>query len=237
MKVVIDLPSMKKAISNVRKFVSETHITIEDGCLVVREMSLDKVAFYEAIIEDVEFDDETFELFVNAEHFSKVLKSLGKSKQVKLDYDQGKLTITGDGKKKFQIPVYEDNEEGQKLPDLKPTLMAQIPSGKLADIVSSVQATNKNIQGVLFEYDGKKLTVKGAIDSYKYEEEVEEFATNSTTTTSTRQNIGWLSTITECLVNEVVQFNYGQDYPLTIIDKGTDKIRQRFIIAPRIDND
>jgi len=236
MKVTVELASLKKAIDNVSKFVGETHIVLVNDELIFREISSDSVAYYEAIIKDVAYDKPGFDVFINATHFGRLLKSLGKAEQVTLDYSKGKLVITGDANtKSFQIPVYVDDIEPKLVPDFDQTIKGKILAGKLCEIMSSVQAANKDMSTLIFEMKDKVMTVSSSTDAYKYTETIDEFTTDDTVDETIMCNVGWLTTVSDCLINDTVRFEYSKDKPTVIIDEGSDKIRQRFVLAPRIE--
>jgi hypothetical protein len=231
MKFTIDLSSIKVAINNVKSFTSETHIKLEKKMLVIKEMSLDSSAFYQATIKGVEVEGEgDFDVFINAEHLGRILKSMGKAETATFEYNKGILTVES-GKKKFEIPVYDDASQNKPIPKVPVKLLGRISSGKLSNIVDSAEVLSKYVNSISFKVENKELNVDCSKDNYKYKETIAEFETDSDETVEASYAIKWLNSIADCLNSDTVEFGFSNDSPLVIVDSDDEKIKQRFILA------
>lgn len=238
MKLTSDLEQLKALISNASNFVSELNVTAEDGFLTVREITPDTSTMYEGSIEDVDIDGETFNVLINAQHFHKILKALGKANKVELQYDDGILNISSpNAKKKFTMPIYGDPRKKRDLPNIPTKLSGLISTKTLGDVLSAAKATHKDIPSIRFTHKNGELSVSSKYDNYSYNETIIDFEMGEKKEdASSMYGVEKLQQIVGSLLGKSVKIEMGDDKPLIVYDEDNEYVKQKFILAMRIDN-
>lgn len=182
---------------------------------------------------------DDFQISVNLEHFSDVLKRCDQKSQLILNIDENsnKLTITSKGKneKKFELSLIDFNDSNlQKVPSLE--FPAKIISSS-ANLTNTINDLNFLENGIEFKVDNSKFSLSGKTNSMSGNIEMNEnikIKTESEDKISCKYSIEYLKKFIKAdkLVNNV-EMSFNSDYPLKIEYKIVDSLLLGFILAPR----
>ena len=182
---------------------------------------------------------EDFQISLNLEHFSDVLKRCDDRGKLILSTDEGmnKLNIVSDSKnkKEFELSLIDFTDDNlQKVPSLEFPLKIIASSSSFTNAVNDLSFLENGVSfsvsdEKIFSLEGKTNTMSGKID---FLEDVD--VKNEKGKLSCRYSIEYLKKFIKAdkMVN-TVEMGFGEDYPLKIEYKLVDSMLLGFILAPR----
>tara|TARA_Y100000294_G_scaffold167862_1_gene177460 strand:- start:312 stop:1055 length:744 start_codon:yes stop_codon:yes gene_type:complete len=182
------------------------------------------------------------EIAINLNNFKQILRRIKPNDMLTLELDENKLKITlkGDTKRTFSLPIIELDEREQKIPDLSFNTQIKINSITFNEAVEDADII---AESVLLMAEAEKFMINAEGDLSKASIEIKKSDSTSINTTSTDQikakySIEYLKKmiVASKLCDDVI-INFSKDYPLKLEYKVIDKLMMNFILAPRVEND
>ena len=182
---------------------------------------------------------EDFQISLNLEHFSDVLKRCDSKSKLILEVDEqsNKLTITSKGKneKKFELSLIDFNDTNlQKVPTLE--FPAKVITSS-ANLTNAINDLNFLENGIEFKINSDKFSLSGKTNSMSGNIELSEnvkIKQENPDTLKCKYSIEYLKKFIKAdkIVNNV-EISFNNDYPLKIEYKIVDSLLLGFILAPR----
>lgn len=234
---------LKEPIANIKSLINEANIKITKDKLVITEMDNANVAMviFELLSSScVEWDvRKGFVLGLNLNNFYSVLQTAKKDDLIVLkrkeDYKLG-IELKGKSTREFEIPILDLDLKEQKEPELKFTSTIKMLTEELNDQIEGASAV---AEGVFFTSDKDKFIVHAEGDLSKFSTENKDdgdlVRVETDKKTESRYSIEYLKNITNAKkISEEVKIEYGNNYPLRLTYIEVDRLRLKWIIAPRI---
>ncbi len=249
MKLSLAEPKLlKESISIISELVNEARFKINSQGIELVAMDPANVAmviFKLLSSSFVEYDvkGET-EIAINLTNLKQILRRVGGSDVIIIELGQSnKLTITlkGNTKRTFQIPIIELEEKEQRVPELDFPVEIRTKSSLLND---SIEDADIVAESVNFIAEKTRFTVSAEGDLNKAEIEIEagdntkiEMKGNEEMIKA-KYSIEYLKKmISGSKLSEDVVIKFNKDYPLKLEYVLMDKLLLSFILAPRVEND
>jgi len=182
---------------------------------------------------------DDFQISLNLEHFSDVLKRCDSKSKLILEVDENsnKLTITSKGKneKMFELSLIDFNDTNlQKVPGLE--FPAKIVTSS-ANLTNAINDLNFLENGIQFALKAGKFLMSGKTNSMSGNIEMNENVTvkqENPDNLACKYSIEYLKKFIKAdkIVNNV-EMSFNNDYPLKIEYKIVDSLLLGFILAPR----
>lgn len=183
---------------------------------------------------------ETVTLSVNLNDLKGVFRRIKPQDTMTLEMAENKLKVTlkGASKREFYLPLLDNDEREQKIPNLNFTAVVQTSSDALIDAIDDADIIGES---VAFGADKEAFTVSSSSDLSKAVIELladENTKIKSAEGVRSKYSIEYLKKMVPAgkLVPRV-EVSFSKDYPLKIDYKLIDKMELAFILAPRVDND
>ncbi|PIN72380.1 proliferating cell nuclear antigen (pcna) [Candidatus Woesearchaeota archaeon CG10_big_fil_rev_8_21_14_0_10_45_5] len=246
MKLALAEPKyLKDSISIISELVNEARMKITSDCIEIIAMdpaNVAMVAFKLLSSAFVEYDiEKPTELGINLSNLKQILKRAGSNETMIIETAENRLKITLDGntKRTFLIPLIDLEEKEQKVPELKFTAKIKTSSSTLS---SSIEDADIVAESVTFAVEPQRFIISAEGDLSKAQVEIK--ASESTKielkgeAVKARYSIEYLKKMmTASKLCENVSISMSNDYPLKLEYAETDKLMIAFILAPRIEND
>jgi proliferating cell nuclear antigen len=247
MKLTLAEPKyLKESITIISDLVNEARfkITTEGIELVAMDpanvamvmFNLFSSSFTEYIIK------KDMEIAINLSNLKQILRRVGTNDMLTLEVTEEnklKITIQGNSKRTFSIPLIEIDEKPQKIPDLKfgvkITTQASILNNAIEDVDIVAEAVtflaDKNFI-VQAEGDLSKAKIEIPVDEHtKLEKEGAD-------PIKAKYSIEYMKKIISASkISDTVDLSFNKDYPLKVEYKIVDRVALSFILAPRVEND
>ncbi len=250
MRLVLAEPRfLKDSVNILSDLVSDVRIKLDPDKLEIIAMDPANVAMIVFRLLNsafVEYDIKGMEVIsVNLESLKHVLSRAKPSDSLVLELDEEKnrlkIGLKGETKRNFNLGLIDIHEKDQKIPDLQFAGSVELNNVVFneaiddMDIVSdsvslSVNGGNFLIEAVGTTNDAKVEVRKSDDTSIVLDGEKEEI--------KSKYSITYLKKILKGgKLTDKVSLKFGQDYPLQIEYKVTDKLHLMTLLAPRVSND
>ena len=248
MKLVLAEPRLlKEGVNIISELVSDVKIKLDSNNLEIIAMDPANVAmvvFKLLSSAFVEYEVENEESFsINLDILKQVLGRAKPSDNVVMEIDDSKnrlsVKLIGDTNRNFNISLIDLQDKSQKVPDLNFGANAELLSHFFNDAIEDVSIASDSIALVA---DGDSFVVEssGNISDARFEikkSEENNLNFDSEKITKAKYSAEYLRKIIKgSRLADSVSIKFGDDYPLQIDYKVTDKLQLTTILAPRVEN-
>ena len=182
------------------------------------------------------------EIAINLNNFKQILRRIKPNDMLTLESHENKLKITlkGDTRRTFSLPIIELDEREQKIPDLTFNTQIRINSATFNEAIEDADII---AESVLLSAEADKFSINAEGDLSKVNIEIKKSDSTNISTTSSdkikaKYSIEYLKKmIPASKLSDEVIINFSKDYPLKLEYKVIDKLMMNFILAPRVEND
>ncbi|MBW3012496.1 proliferating cell nuclear antigen (pcna) [Candidatus Woesearchaeota archaeon] len=247
MKLTLAEPKyLKESINVISELVNQARFKVTKDAVEMVAMDPANVAmviFKLLSSAFVEYDvDKETELAISLDNLKMIMRRVTPKDMVTLEVADAKLKITlkGDSKRVFDIPILEPEDKDQKIPDLTFPVSVSLPSTSMEQAIDDADLV---AESVLLAVDANNFVVSAEGDLSKASIEIKKDDNTKITADSkkkvkARYSIEYLKKIirgSKLADTAVIRFN--DDYPLKVEYKVVDKLLLAFILAPRVEND
>jgi proliferating cell nuclear antigen len=241
-----DSKLLKDSVSIISDLVTEARFHVTKNSIDLVAMDPANVAmvifkllassFTEYVVE------KDVKIALNLNNLKQVLKRAGPSDVLTLELENNrfKVTLRANTTRTFFLPIIELEEKDQKIPSLTFPVSVTMDTTTLNEAIEDVSIVAESVQ---FICDAQKFSVvaEGDLSQAKIEIPGEDKTTivkEGENPVKAKYSIEYLKKMIQGgkLSNDVV-IRFGNDYPLKLEYKTTDKLMLNFILAPRVDND
>ncbi|MCX6710420.1 MAG: proliferating cell nuclear antigen (pcna) [Candidatus Woesearchaeota archaeon] len=246
MKLTLAEPKyLKDSISIISELVNEARINVTKDAIEIVAMDPANVAmvvFKLLSSAFVEYDiGKPVELGINLSNLKQILRRANPNETMTIETEENRLKITleGNTKRIFSIPLIELEEKEQKVPELKFSATIKTSSSTLS---SAIEDADIVAESVSFIAEPKRFLISAEGDLSKAMIEIKQSESTIISVQGekarARYSIEYLKKmITASKLCDNVSINFSNDYPLRIEYAEVDKLMIAFILAPRIEND
>lgn len=188
---------------------------------------------------EYEVESDT-DLSINLGNLKQILRRAKPSDMLTLEVDESKLHITlkGNSKRKFSLPLIDIDDRNQKEPDLEFPVSITTSSEILNDAIEDCDIVAESIS---FSAEPKKFTLKAEGDLSKAMIEIkddEDTKIDAKESVKAKYSIEYLKKIIAgSKIANKVSVNFSNDYPLKVEYVEVDKVALKFVLAPRVEHD
>lgn len=248
MKLTLAEPKyIKDSISIISELVTEARFKITPNAIELIAMDPANVAmviFKLLSSAFVEYQlEKDVEIAINLNNFKQIMKRVKPNDVLSLELtakNKLQITLTGNTKRTFSLPIIDLEEKEQRIPDLQFPIIIAAPSDVLNDAIGDVDIVGESVS---FAVDNGKFIVSAEGDLTEATIAIEEseeikIITETKDKIKAKYSIEYLKKMIEgskIAPNVKIQFN--KDYPLKLEYKAIDKVMITFILAPRVEND
>ncbi|MBS3137909.1 proliferating cell nuclear antigen (pcna) [Candidatus Woesearchaeota archaeon] len=248
MKLTLAEPKyIKDSISIISELVTEARFKITSNAIELIAMDPANVAmviFKLLSSAFVEYQlEKDVEIAINLNNFKQIMKRVKPNDVLSLELtakNKLQITLTGNTKRTFSLPIIDLEEKEQRIPDLQFPIIIAVPSDVLNDAIGDVDIVGESVS---FAVDNGKFIVSAEGDLTEATIAIEEseeikIITETKDRIKAKYSIEYLKKMIEgskIAPNVKIQFN--KDYPLKLEYKAIDKVMITFILAPRVEND
>ena len=190
----------------------------------------------------VEYDvDGDKEICVNLESLKNIMKRAKPSDTVTIELDEEKnrlkIQLKGESTRTFNMSLIDLDETEQKVPDLKFPLSIEVPTMLFDEAVEDMDIISESI---LLSVEHNKFLIKASGTTNSASTEIttddETIITSETKEkVESRYSIEYLKKLIRASrLTDMVTIKFGNEYPLLLEYKVTDKLQFRAILAPRV---
>jgi proliferating cell nuclear antigen len=241
-----DSKLLKDSVSIISDLVTEARFHVTKNSIDLVAMDPANVAmvifkllassFTEYVVE------KDVKIALNLNNLKQVLKRAGPSDVLTLELENNrfKVTLRANTTRTFFLPIIELEEKDQKIPSLNFPLSVTMDTTTLNEAIEDVSIVAESVQ---FICDAQKFSVaaEGDLSQAKIEipsDDKTAIVKEGENPVKAKYSIEYLKKMIQGgkLSNDVV-IRFGNDYPLKLEYKTTDKLMLNFILAPRVDND
>jgi len=244
MELVLEKPQLlKKSMEIISDIVLEGTFVFKKDYMELVALNSNNVVMVIFRLLSTNFEkydiEDDFQVSLNLEHFSDVLKRCDDRGKLTLSVDEGhnKLNIVSAGKnnKEFELSLIDFTDDNlQKVPTLDFPSKIIVSSSSFTNAINDLSFLENGVSfkiddNKLFSIEGKTNTMSGKID---FNEDID--VKNEKGVVHCRYSIEYLKKFIKAdkLVN-AVEMAFGDDYPLKIEYKLVDSLLLGFILAPR----
>jgi len=209
-------------------------IATDRAMVAVVNFELKKSAFDEYIC------DEETSIGVNIESLLQILRRAKSTDKITLELADNKLKIEmkGEGTRKFSMPLLDISAgEIPEVNQLEFQTNMKIKTSVLEEGINDADIVSDSI---VFETDGKILTMKTEGDSSSVESIVENdngLIEISGSESRSRYALEYLKKMIKAgKISEIASLNFGKDFPLKMTFTKPDKVLMSFVLAPRVED-
>jgi len=250
MRLVLAEPRfLKDSVNILSDLVSDVRIKLDSDKLEIIAMDPANVAMIVFRLLNsafVEYDVKGMEVIsVSLENLKQVLSRAKPSDNIvlELDEDKNKLKIglRGETKRNFNLGLIDIHEKDQKVPDLQFAGAVDMSSVIFNDAIEDMGIVSDSVS--LSVSDGCFLVeAVGTTNDAKVEvrkgDETNIELTGDKEDIKSKYSVTYLKKILKGgKLTDKVSLKFGQDYPLQIEYKVTDKLHLMTLLAPRVSND
>ncbi|MBW3014970.1 proliferating cell nuclear antigen (pcna) [Candidatus Woesearchaeota archaeon] len=234
----------KDSISIISELVNEACFKITPEAIEMIAMDPANVAMVifkllSSTFTEYKVDQDT-EIAINLNNLKQILRRTKPSDMLTLELDNNKLKLTlqGNSKRTFSIPIIELDEKEQKIPDLNFGASIVMPTEFLTDAIEDVDIV---AESVTFQAEPEKLVVEATGDLSKARIDInkaDDVNIETQDKIKAKYSIEYLKKMMggSKLANQVSLY-FSKDYPLKLEYKEMDRLMLSFILAPRVEND
>ena len=185
--------------------------------------------------------DHELNIAVNLDQFRQILKRAKPSDTIVLELDEEKnrlkISLTGETNRHFNLALIDLEDREQKIPDLKFPVKVDMPTFIFNEAIEDMDIISDSV-GLLAE-EGKFIveasgnTSEGRIE-INNDETVSVIVSEKT---KAKYSLEYMKKIIKgSKLADKVSVEFGQDYPLKVEYRVTDKLLLSTILAPRVEN-
>ncbi len=247
MKLTLAEPKyLKESIAVISELVNQAQFKITKDAVELVAMDPANVAmvvFKLLSSSFVEYDvSEPTELSINLDNLKMIMRRITPKDMVTLELADSKLRVTlkGDTKRTFDIPILESEDKDQKVPELSFPVSITLPS---ASIEQAIEDADLVAESVLLSADSGNFLISAEGDLSKASIEMKsdgntKIAIDSKKKVKARYSIEYLKKIIKgSKISDTAVLMFNNDYPLKVEYKVVDKMLLAFILAPRVENE
>ncbi len=244
MRVVLqDIEIFRNAMDTISSFITEGTFKFEkDG---VNLMAMDPSSVAMLILKMLpsmflEYNVNSESITIPMQEFTKIVKRCKPSERMIFEKKENKflITIEGDYKRKFYLPIIEPSESVLKAPNLKFNSIIKIESSVVENGIKDAEMVSDNI--ILIA--NKDQFVMRAVGTNSNAELVIDKNSSSLISIETKEDsqakysIDYLDRILKATkLSKQIEIKFSTNYPLEIDFVKKDKLKLVFILAPRVD--
>jgi len=250
MKLVLAEPRfLKDSVNILSELVSDVRIKLDPDKLEIVAMDPANVAMVVFRLLNsafVEYEVGNMEFFsVNLESLKQILSRAKPSDSIilKLDEETNKLNIgmRGDSKRNFNLGLIDIHEKEQKIPDLNFDSSVEMDSSMFNDSIEDMgiisDSVSLSIKNNIFLVEAMGTTNQAKVEIISSEKTKVNLEGEKEEVKS-KYSVTYLKKILKGgKLTDKVNLRFGQDYPLQIEYKVTDKLHFMTLLAPRVSND
>lgn len=239
-----DTKLLKDSVSIIADLVTEVRFKVTKNGLELVAMDPANVAmviFKLLSTSFVEYDmKQEKTLAVNLNDVKQVLRRLKPSDTLILESPEAKLKLTlkGQTKREFLLPLIDIEERDQKVPDLKFQVTVTTNAAIVNDAIEDVDIVGESVG---FFASSKAFKISSSSDLSQAEVEIlpDDLTTiTAKEETKAKYSVEYLKKMIQgAKLADKVTVQFSKDYPLKLDYTQKDRIQLAFILAPRVDND
>jgi proliferating cell nuclear antigen len=239
-----DTKFLKDSVSIIADLVTEVRFKVTKNGLELVAMDPANVAMvvYKLLSSCfVEYDVKTERtIAVNLNDVKQVLRRIKPSDTLTIENPEAKLKLTlkGQSKREFLLPLIDVEERDQKIPDLKFSVTISTAASVINDAIEDVDIVGES---VAFVASPKFFKISSSSDLSQAEVEIladEQTTITAKDETKSKYSIEYLKKMIQgAKLAEKATVQFSKDYPLKLDYTVKDKMQLMFILAPRVDND
>lgn len=247
MKLTLAEPRLlKESIMIISELVNEINMKVDKDKIEVVAMDPANVAmviFKLLSSAFVEYQvSENVEFAVNLENLKQILRRAKPTDVVSLELINSKLRIQlkGESTRTFNISLIDIDEKEQKIPNLKFPLSIEVPTMIFDEAIEDMGIISES---VVLTAEPERFIIES---QSKLNNARVEVTTDSETSINlegdkqikSKYSVEYLKKMIKgSKLSDVVTLYFGEEYPLKVDYKVTDKLQLSFILAPRVAND
>lgn len=241
-----DVGLIKDSLEAISSLITEGSFKIDQDGLRLTAMDPASVAMIDFRLLPSAFLDfsspEEQNISLNIGNFVEVLKRARANDQISLELTENKLkiTMTGDFKRSFTVPLIDTPPSSQKVPELE-------FNGKIVVATSAMREGIKDAMMVsdcvIFEAEAEKFSIKSFGDTSETNMEITKDSVSLKelevkSEIKSKYSIDYLDKLLKgAKVAENVKIQFSTDYPMRMDCTAVDKLQISFILAPRVDTE
>lgn len=241
-----DINLIKDSLESIASLITEGSFKISKEGIHLTAMDPASVAMVDYLILPSAFLDyaahETYHATININNLVEILKRSRANDQITFELTENKFKITmqGDFKRSFSIPLIDTPPSSQNVPELDFKTRVEIVAAALRDGIKDAQMVS---DCVVFETKPESFAIKSFGDTSETnmlltKESASLVALDSSTEEKAKYSLDYLDKIMKgSKIADRIILRYGTDYPMRIDCTAIDKLRLSFILAPRVDTD
>jgi proliferating cell nuclear antigen len=241
-----DSKLLKDSVSIISDLVAEARFHVTKNSIDLVAMDPANVAMVIFKLLNTSFTeyhvDKEVKIALNLNNLKQVLKRANANDVLILELAENrfKVTLKSNTTRTFYLPIIELEEKDQKIPALNFPMTIKMNTAALNEAIEDVSIIAESVQLIC---DTNKFTVSAEGDLSQAKIEIP--ADDNTVITKDGEEILKAKYSIEYLkkmiqgskLSDEVLIRFGNDYPLKLEYKTTDKLMLTFILAPRVDND
>lgn len=235
---------LKDSVNIIADLVTEVRFTVTKNAFELVAMDPANVAMVifkllSSAFVEYEVSDKTT-VSVNLNDLKSVLRRVKGTDTLTIEQEENKLKLTlkGNTKREFAIPLIDIDEQDQKIPELNFTVTVKTDSSSFSEAVEDADIIGESVG--LGVQDGAFI-ISSSSDLSKARIEIppgESTKIDGASDVRSKYSIEYLKRmIAGSKLSGTVEASFSQDYPLKLEYKVVDKLDLTFILAPRVDND
>lgn len=185
---------------------------------------------------------EKMELAINLNNLKQILRRVKPDDVLKLETEDNKLKLTlqGQTKRTFAIPILDTDEKEQKVPDLNFGATIKTSASIITDAIEDADIVGESVSFIA-QPDKLMISAEGDLSKAHIDidrSEVTQINVHDMNPLRAKYSIEYLKKmIAGAKLADDVIISFNKDYPLKLDFKTIDKVALSFILAPRVEND
>ncbi|NIP67316.1 proliferating cell nuclear antigen (pcna) [Candidatus Bathyarchaeota archaeon] len=243
----VDSKRLKDIFTAVSTVVDEATFHVGSQGIELRAMDPARVAMIDLFLPSTAFDQyrtsEDMELCLNTNQLLKLVKRARSTDSVELSLDEEKgqlnVTIQGEYRRSFHMPVLEPQEEEAPPPQIVFQVKAALTTSGLRRILRDADLAADHVQ---LQADGESLMMhsKGVLMEAKIDLQKDSEALLSLKVEEPSQatfSLNYLTSIVKAArsTSDIVTIEFSKDTPIRLDFKQPQDGRLRYYLAPRVE--
>jgi len=246
MKLTLAEPRfLKDSIGIISDLVTDVRMKIDKDQIQIIAMDPANVAMIVFRLLSSAFVEYTLDhelnIAVNLDQFRQILKRAKPSDSIILELDEEKnrlkISLAGETNRNFNLALIDLEEREQKIPDLKFPVRVEMPTFMFDEAIEDMDIISDSV--CLHAEDGSFIinaagnTSDGTVQ-FSNDEAISIIASGKT---KAKYSLEYMKKIIKgSKLADKVSVEFGQDYPLKVEYRITDKLLLSTILAPRVEN-
>lgn len=241
-----DTSVIKDSLDSIASLITEGTFKINQEGIRLTAMDPASVAMVDFKILPTAFLDfsaqEEQNITVSISNFVEIIKRARANDQVSFELDNNRLKITmkGDFKRNFSLPLIDTPPGSQKVPELDFKGKVILSTSAFRDGIKDAAMVS---DCVILEAEPNSFRIKSFGDTSETNMELtkdspslNELEVNSEI--KAKYSIDYLDKILKgAKVSDNIKLQYATDYPMRVDCTAVDKLQLSFVLAPRVDTD